>query len=1441
MRCTLLRGLLVCLSAAGCWCSTTVTWVAATAANECPWAYFICTDCQKMQLNNADAFDEIGRKIYRCESYTLSGFSGTSLQCRSVCDRLRPGVIWMADDSYFNVDVLYSTSCSTSSVSCSSCYWDSNNCGLNQYWNCADVLDNAPSCTNCPIGSTRDLTIWPTYAPGLFVCKCTAGYHSSANPASSTLQSSINRVASSINPPSSYYSSYGIAPCSACAAGKFTPGDYYTTCSNCPANTYQPSTGQSACLSCPGISCLAGQYVTSCSGSSGGTCSSCTTVDLACPDGKYRLGCAGMSTGSCENCPTWWCGKGQYLDGCSGLSTGSCANCLTDCEDGEYRTGCSGRSSGECTACVDNCPDGLFLVGCGGLSAGLCLSCGANSDYDTDLQQCRCRPGSFAQSYSADGILPFCMACPSGKYTTLTGATECTPCVSGEYQDETGQTYCKSCTGVISCEPGQYISLTCGGSSSGSCSPCPTCPSNSNRVGCQGGSDGECEPCSMCPANQYMQVLCGSGQAKVCGACDYTQCTQGNELRHCEERSPGVCRYKALKFFTETDPGKCTDWVFCPAGSFRSSCSNSACSQCPAGTYTPAGNRYTSCFPCPRGMRQPNVGMISCTACGAGSYQPTQGSSSCLTCSGSVSNSYSSTICCPGYEWTWTAGSNPVTGTCTQCPSGKYSSTVNEICLDCPANSYSATGSSACTSCTADQVVVGLSCVATCVKGFTYNAYSVSGTCTVGSFCTSSNYVDLTAYGTTPLSCAAMSTEQSAVFSAGLYKVSSNRVFRWVEEGSCMKAFTPFCKDLSLQSQTLQQNLNGVMLYACQCRPGYYAAYEPGSSVVPSACLQSEVSDSMYYCKPCPTGSFSLVGDFACRTCPQGQRFDDSSQSCVTCPSGMFSRYNSQYDYYWCDDCPSGTFASSVTQTFCSDCPAGSHLTLPGVCQQCPSGTYQNVSRQSFCYPCPSGTTSSAGSVCCEGYYLKDNLCVTCPLCAPDYYRNGCSGTSSGACVACPSNTCPIGLYTTGMYLSGCRGSSIGECLPCELCPSGTYRSGCTYTSPGTCESCDWCPPGQYAYDCGNVWPGRLQGSCLLCRSCPSGQYAAGCRGNQNGICAPCTSCALFETRVGCGGASPGTCEPCAECPTGQFKRDCQSACEPCVECEAQEYRVGCGRFGPGTCQSCTLCPPGTYNQGCSIDSPGVCTVCATCSGTAIRIGCGGFSEGICISLGSFPSHCPGGMHYKEGILLCEDCPPTSHTITDIDGSKRCSAVPEIDIVPPWNGSCVYICNSGTYSPGKSDRCIPCSDGYSSLTGSASCAADLSGFCLSPCPADTFSTGLASSCIPCPYATFSPPGSTFCKTCTPGKRKQFGDAGGCPDCGPGTYSDTYEAERCTQCPPGTYNDEAGMSFCYDCALLRRSRMNTSLPQGCACEPGFYEVNGECVPCVDGFYCEVLKQ
>lgn len=1214
------------------------------------------------------------------------------------------------------------------------------------------------------------------------------------------------------------------------------------------------------------------------------------------------------------------------------------------------------------------------------------MSCGANSQHDSAVGECKCNPGYYATD---GGNLAPCIPCPPGTFTTASGTIMCDACPSGEYQDLTGQTSCKACSGSVVCSAGTYISHACGGGFPGNCSSCPPCPSYATRVACGGGSPGTCGPCSMCPVNQYMQTLCGSGNLGVCAACDYTQCSQGYKLRHCDEMNPGVCRYVPLKFFSEPQLTKCSDWAFCPAGSYRSSCTGTACSQCPAGTYMPVENRYTSCYPCPRGLIQANVGQASCTVCGPGSYQPAQGASACLTCTGSVSNSISGSICCPGYEWTWTSGSSPVSGVCTQCPSGKYSNSVDEICLDCKAGSYAAAGSSACTTCASGQLVVGLSCVASCVQGYIYNSYSVAGSCTAGTFCSGSNYVNLTAYGTTSLSCVPMGSNQLVAYNAGSYKVTTNYIAHWVEEGSCMKAFTPFCISNTLSLQFLVQDLSGVMLYGCGCKAGYYVAYEAGGIVTPQACLSSAVASSMYYCKKCPAGSYSLDNDFGCKACPQGHMYDSISQSCVACSPGMYSVYNSQYGYYACEYCPAGSYATSVSQTYCTVCAPGSQLSSPGTCEKCPAGTSQPTPRQTFCAPCPTGTTSTAGSLCCEGYYsslvgMSDGLrytrwdgaygqysgtpsstawstqisnlftsgtlfaveyrgyfytssysgsftfyttsddesylwvwsggtqvmvvnnggqhgattisgsitleaytlypimvhfsqnlggstlsvgfsntaaglasttngqgfyfypndgiysvealpldfsCVTCPLCADGYYRSGCAGNSPGSCVACPSNLC-----SSGQYLSGCAGASVGSCKACQTCPSGTYLSGCTYISAGSCLTCDRCPPGQYASGCG----GTSAGTCTACTSCPAGQYAAGCSGNQSGACAPCATCSIFETNVGCGGGSPGACQPCSGCPAGQYKRDCSSACEACATCGSDQHRQGCGGFGPGTCYNCMRCDPNYYNPGCSIDSAGSCEPCPACASSEVRMDCGGFGAGQCLPLSSFSSDCAGGLHYTNGVVSCEPCPPTSHTVTGPGGVPTCSSSPQITIVPPSNGSCVYVCQPGSYSPGDSDHCTACAAGTTSLTGSTSCAADLGGFCISPCPPDTYSTGVASSCVPCPYATYSLYGWTACKACIPGKRKQYDGSGGCPDCGPGTYTDTVQAEYCLQCPSGKFNNATGMSTCYDCDLVRRSRVNTSLPQGCACDAGYYEVGGVCEPCADGFYCEILK-
>jgi len=93
---------------------------------------------------------------------------------------------------------------------------------------------------------------------------------------------------------------------------------------------------------------------------------------------------------------------------------------------------------------------------------------------------------------------------------------------------------------------------------------------------------------------------------------------------------------------------------------------------CSAGTYGPA-RCQTACTTCPAGTYS-SAGANSCTPCPAGTYS-TAGKSTCTTCPAGTT-------------------SGPGASACAPCPAGTYLSAGN--CLPCPANTYSTGGATTC-------------------------------------------------------------------------------------------------------------------------------------------------------------------------------------------------------------------------------------------------------------------------------------------------------------------------------------------------------------------------------------------------------------------------------------------------------------------------------------------------------------------------------------------------------------------------------------------------------------------------------------------------------------------------------------------------------------------------------------------------------------------------
>ena len=166
-----------------------------------------------------------------------------------------------------------------------------------------------------------------------------------------------------------------------------------------------------------------------------------------------------------------------------------------------------------------------------------------------------------------------------------------------------------------------------------------------------------------CPAGSF---ACFASSIECGDLC--SRCTPGKfalaRSTTCVECPVG----KYSEVFGARSPATC---IACPRGKYSASIASSECADCEAGTYVSA-EASTSCSTCP-------VGKFS-TVNGATSSQ------TCQSCTGTCTN------CPPGKFW---AARSP---TCENCEGGKYSpstgATTSATCLDCPLGKYSQSGGS---------------------------------------------------------------------------------------------------------------------------------------------------------------------------------------------------------------------------------------------------------------------------------------------------------------------------------------------------------------------------------------------------------------------------------------------------------------------------------------------------------------------------------------------------------------------------------------------------------------------------------------------------------------------------------------------------------------------------------------------------------------------------
>ena len=296
------------------------------------------------------------------------------------------------------------------------------------------------------------------------------------------------------------------------------------SCIECLAGTYQPEQGASFCTQCP----------------DGRTSPVGSTSQAQCTyDNMCSPGSTGPAGGPCTECeagehkrakgsaPCDWCQMGTYS-----------AKGMTECASCEAHSFSFGHDSG-CT-----CNDGYERYGDGACE--------------------RCQAGKYLRTTLSGA----CMACPSGTYSTVVGATSdvCQACPAGSEAPEASD----EITDCV-CQPG--LSGPAGG-------PCTPCVAGTYKVATGLGA------CDACPSGTYATAVGATSNVKACPA--ETEAPEASDnITDCACR-PGM---------TGPDGGPCTP---CVAGTYKVAAGLHTCSACSAGKYSAAvGATSNVCRACP--------------------------------------------------------------------------------------------------------------------------------------------------------------------------------------------------------------------------------------------------------------------------------------------------------------------------------------------------------------------------------------------------------------------------------------------------------------------------------------------------------------------------------------------------------------------------------------------------------------------------------------------------------------------------------------------------------------------------------------------------------------------------------------------------------------------------------------------------------------------------
>lgn len=353
-----------------------------------------------------------------------------------------------------------------------------------------------------------------------------------------------------------------------CNAGQYAIG---SACVDCPAGFYTESTQATHCIPCP-----AGTFSETGGLNSSQGCARCDVGGYSGLGATYCSLCIHGYTNdpsviNIDNSTCFACPIGTY--GYYGKCIGCAAGMYSDQPIAQECRNCLPGYSAENTANFVCQPCDAGYSSRGGTSD--CTICPAGYYSKKASKDClKCAPGTSTNgNYGQQN----CTACPAGTFTGKAAAQNCFNCPAGYFTNTTGASFCQRC-------PRGTFSSASGSSS------CLSCPSGLYSAGTAA------TKCLNCDSGlvTYDGITC-----VPCGAGTYYD----SQTRACIPCAPGT-------FVAQV--GQTTSCYSCAAGTFASESGASYCKRCPVNTYSDSTTGFSSCTPCPPGMKN-NGGSSSCS------------------------------------------------------------------------------------------------------------------------------------------------------------------------------------------------------------------------------------------------------------------------------------------------------------------------------------------------------------------------------------------------------------------------------------------------------------------------------------------------------------------------------------------------------------------------------------------------------------------------------------------------------------------------------------------------------------------------------------------------------------------------------------------------------------------------------------------------------------